>query len=181
MCMCMQVCYIMKLLVTCPAYWYLVRTHIWIYTLNKFLHMLNCRMMIAVFLFLSVFDKWKSSNFNVVILCGDENHVCAHVSCAVACDSLFYCGNLNKTEYLRLKSTFKFEIFILSLGFSHLGWTPPPTMPFSQGTLWQCMRDWTYTFTSSEPWYWMVVSSQPQPSHLTSKEKAPIPIEEETG
>jgi len=56
--------------------------------------MLDYRMMIDVFLFLSVFDKWKSGKVNVVIfpwrrliLSRVENpDVCVRVSCAVACD-----------------------------------------------------------------------------------------------
>jgi hypothetical protein len=56
--------------------------------------MLDYRMMIEVFLFLSVFDKWKSGKIIVVIfpcrwliLSRVENpDVCVRVSCAVAYD-----------------------------------------------------------------------------------------------
>jgi len=56
--------------------------------------MLGYRMMIEAFLFLSVFDKWKSAKFIVVIspwrwliLSGVENpEACVRVGCAVACD-----------------------------------------------------------------------------------------------
>jgi hypothetical protein len=52
--------------------------------------MLDCWMVTAVFLFLSVLDKWKSGKVTVVILCTAENHdVFVRVSCAAACDLWF--------------------------------------------------------------------------------------------
>ena len=59
---------------------------------------LDYQMMIEVFLFLSVFDKWKYDKVTLVsspsgwlILRRIENpNVCVHVSCVVACDHEFW-------------------------------------------------------------------------------------------
>jgi hypothetical protein len=57
--------------------------------------MLGCRMMVVVFLFLLVFDKWKSGkvivvNFPMKVVdfkqSQESQHVCARMSCAAACD-----------------------------------------------------------------------------------------------
>ena len=84
----------MKLLVTRRSYWYLVYTCVFDCILNNFMPMLDNRMIIEVFLFLSVFDKWKSAMVIVVIspwrssiLRRVENpNMCVRVSCAVASD-----------------------------------------------------------------------------------------------
>jgi hypothetical protein len=59
--------WIMKLFVTRRDYLVSATHVLWNYTLNMFMDMLDYRMMTEVFLFLSVFDKWKSGKVIVVI------------------------------------------------------------------------------------------------------------------
>jgi hypothetical protein len=57
----------MKLFITCQAY-LVSGTHVlWKYIFKKFMGMLDYWMMVEVFLFLSVFNKWKSDKVIVVI------------------------------------------------------------------------------------------------------------------
>jgi poly-D-alanine transfer protein DltD len=74
--------------------------------------MLDYRMMTEVFLFLSVFDKWKSGKVIVVIsprmwliLSGVENpDWCVRVSCAVDCE-MDYLTPTQHSERKRLDTT----------------------------------------------------------------------------
>jgi hypothetical protein len=56
----------MKLFITRQIYLISGIHVLWNYILNVFMGMLGCQMMVEVFLFLSVFNQWKSGEFIVV-------------------------------------------------------------------------------------------------------------------